>query len=357
MDFKVTKAKKKIQLTVKDPKNDSENITLFWSTDLSEDDLKFDRIVYDRFNANSDRFKTRRIKGSGTPHRFGSLVNLNDSTYWNLNLISRALKKKSDLKTNLTIPKIIDFTIYNTLKLDDRSNTLNELVGSKEIIQENLNQINKYFDRYLLIDNKVESLSLPKLTYHPIPAIRNLYLLLVEPELIDYEDIISINQTFNEFNEFKWTSQIVETNNSLERERQNLVLRGVRNNMEEVQALRLNYKRGKTQMEKTFKEFFNPSDFVEFLQLKDVDFKLAYENIKEEDRQLELQIEEIVKETKRKEKTDPVSRAFFQKAILEDQRSQKKFLMTRYNLDEIFLARDHLEQLKEIQKRIAIIKS
>tara|TARA_A100001015_G_scaffold119078_1_gene132067 strand:+ start:1209 stop:2321 length:1113 start_codon:yes stop_codon:yes gene_type:complete len=355
---------KKVALSVEDPSDNLKEINLHWHLDnqQNEDDLNFDADLLKNVLETSSSFKTKRFGlRDGSRHRWGSFVNLNDQTYWTLILSARALQTK--FKKKIPVPKIIDFLVNNSLCLTDTSAQLGEVLEAKDLSQEKidskqvLDHINSYFKKYILIKNKANVLSVPKLTYHPVPAVRSLFLLLIEPQLIDLEDIFEIISVFKEFCDIPWVRD-------LERQGRKIQSRVDYNayELKEYKAKRRKdrpdqrkflqeVKMNKERIDYSFKENYNPASMIEFIHQKNINFEKAYEAVTEEDMRLSQEFTELRKLID-EEKYESKKRGehIYRELTYERKRRSKTFLITRYTLDEFMQASEQFNELKKLEK-------
>lgn len=355
---------KKVALSVEDPSDNFKKINLHWFLDdqQNEDDLNFDADLLKNVLETSTSFKTKRFGlGDGSRHRWGSFVNLNDQTYWTLMLSARALQTK--FKKKIPVPKIIDFLVNNSLCLTDTSAQLGK-VNTKDSSQETidskqvLDHINSYFKKYILIKNKANVLSVPKLTYHPVPAVRSLFLLLIEPQLIDLENIFEISSVFKEFCDIPWVMGLEREKRKIESEINfnayalNEYKAKRREDRPDQRAYLHRVKQNKERIDNAFKEHFNPASMIEFIHQKDIDFEKAYELVIEEDMRLAQEINEFKKRSKDEEIYGSKNRGeqIYRELMNERKRRSKSFLITRYTLDEFMQASEQFNELKKLEK-------
>ncbi len=354
---------KKVALSVEDPSDNFKEINLHWLLDdqQNEDDLNFDADLLKNVLETSTSFKTKRFGlRDGSRHRWGSFVNLNDQTYWTLILSARALQTK--FKKKIPVPKIIDFLVNNSLCLTDTSAQLGK-VYTKDLSQETidskqvLDHINSYFKKYILIKNKANVLSVPKLTYHPVPAVRSLFLLLIEPQLIDLEDIFEISSVFKEFCDIPWVMSLEREKRKIESEINfnayalNEYKAKRREDRPDQRAYLHRVKQNKERIDNAFKEHFNPASMIEFIHQKDIDFEKAYELVTEEDMRLSQEFTELRK-LMDEEKYESKKRGeqIYRELMNERKRKSKSFLITRYTLDEFMQASEQFNELKKLEK-------
>ena len=218
MDFQTSKFRE-ITTKTPDPHDSSKTLELNWFTDLDEKSLIVEESTIKRITdpefANSVAFKTGELKKTALIHKFGSAVTINDFQYWKLSLASKALKVK--YKKNISIANVIKkFTNFSlgSKNIDDLTIPLAYTETSDDVLI-----IRSYLNKYVVTQEGPFALGLASLTYHQIPAIRSLYLALIEPQLLDVQDLFHITSFLKETKDIHWVELLDELNEKLGKDR------------------------------------------------------------------------------------------------------------------------------------------
>lgn len=383
MDFQTSKFRE-ITTKTPDPHDSSKTLELNWFTDLDEKSLIVEESTIKRITdpefANSVAFKTGELKKTALIHKFGSAVTINDFQYWKLSLASKALKVK--YKKNISIANVIKkFTNFSlgSKNIDDLTIPLAYTETSDDVLI-----IRSYLNKYVVTQEGPFALGLASLTYHQIPAIRSLYLALIEPQLLDVEDLFHITSFLKETKDIHWVDLLDELNEKLGKDRL------------EFQLLKYtNYPKSKEKskkideldglisicsdmLEEEWTKNFNPSELQNFLANARLDFQTPFNAINKEYRKLRIELgdsikssevlnyeggpysptlvlkrleRELVQENNKKQME--LVEVYEKIKYIQHERSKKKFLLTGMSSEQLEKAITRFELLKDLEKKIA----
>tara|TARA_Y100000816_G_scaffold528_1_gene284 strand:- start:1937 stop:3106 length:1170 start_codon:yes stop_codon:yes gene_type:complete len=383
MDFQTSKFRE-ITTKTPDPHDSSKTLELNWFTDLDEKSLIVEESTIKRITdpefANSVAFKTGELKKTALIHKFGSAVTINDFQYWKLSLASKALKVK--YKKNISIANVIKkFTNFSlgSKNIDDLTIPLAYTETSDDVLI-----IRSYLNKYVVTQEGPFALGLASLTYHQIPAIRSLYLALIEPQLLDVEDLFHITSFLKETKDIHWVDLLDELNEKLGKDRL------------EFQLLKYtNYPKSKEKskkideldglisicsdmLEEEWTKNFNPSELQNFLANARLDFQTPFNAINKEYRKLRIELGDSIKSSEvLNYEGRPYSSPFVLKRLehelrqennkkqmelaevyekiksIQHELSAKKFLLTGMSSEQLEKAITRFELLKDLEKKIA----
>lgn len=383
MDFQTSKFRE-ITTKTPDPHDSSKTLELNWFTDLDEKSLIVEESTIKRITdpefANSVAFKTGELKKTGLIHKFGSAVTINDFQYWKLSLASKALKVK--YKKNISIANVIKkFTNFSlgSKNIDDLTIPLAYTETSDDVLI-----IRSYLNKYVVTQEGPFALGLASLTYHQIPAIRSLYLALIEPQLLDVEDLFHITSFLKETKDIHWVELLDELNEKLGKDRLEFQLLQYTNHpkskekskkIDELEGLISIYS---DMIEEEWTKNFNPSELQNFLANARLDFQTPFNAINKEYRKLRIELgdsikssevlnyeggpysptlvlkrleRELVQENNKKQME--LVEVYEKIKYIQHERSKKKFLLTGMSSEQLEKAITRFELLKDLEKKIA----
>lgn len=383
MDFQTSKFRE-ITTKTPDPHDSSKTLELNWFTDLDEKSLIVEESTIKRITdpefANSVAFKTGELKKTGLIHKFGSAVTINDFQYWKLSLASKALKVK--YKKNISIANVIKkFTNFSlgSKNIDDLTIPLAYTETSDDVLI-----IRSYLNKYVVTQEGPFALGLASLTYHQIPAIRSLYLALIEPQLLDVEDLFHITSFLKETKDIHWVELLDELNEKLGKDRLEFELLQYTNHpkskekskkIDELEGLISIYS---DMIEEEWTKNFNPSELQNFLANARLDFQTPFNAINKEYRKLRIELgdsikssevlnyeggpysptlvlkrleRELVQENNKKQME--LVEVYEKIKYIQHERSKKKFLLTGMSSEQLEKAITRFELLKDLEKKIA----
>ena len=383
MDFQTSKFRE-ITTKTPDPHDSSKTLELNWFTDLDEKSLIVEESTIKRITdpefANSVAFKTGELKKTGLIHKFGSAVTINDFQYWKLSLASKALKVK--YKKNISIANVIKkFTNFSlgSKNIDDLTIPLAYTETSDDVLI-----IRSYLNKYVVTQEGPFALGLASLTYHQIPAIRSLYLALIEPQLLDVEDLFHITSFLKETKDIHWVDLLDELNEKLGKDRLEFQLLQYTNHpkskekskkIDELEGLISIYS---DMIEEEWTKNFNPSELQNFLANARLDFQTPFNAINKEYRKLRIELgdsikssevlnyeggpysptlvlkrleRELVQENNKKQME--LVEVYEKIKYIQHERSKKKFLLTGMSSEQLEKAITRFELLKDLEKKIA----
>ena len=383
MDFQTSKFRE-ITTKTPDPHDSSKTLELNWFTDLDEKSLIVEESTIKRITdpefANSVAFKTGELKKTALIHKFGSAVTINDFQYWKLSLASKALKVK--YKKNISIANVIKkFTNFSlgSKNIDDLTIPLAYTETSDDVLI-----IRSYLNKYVVTQEGPFALGLASLTYHQIPAIRSLYLALIEPQLLDVEDLFHITSFLKETKDIHWVELLDELNEKLGKDRLEFQLLQYTNHpkskekskkIDELEGLISIYS---DMIEEEWTKNFNPSELQNFLANARLDFQTPFNAINKEYRKLRIELSDSIKSSevlnyeggpysptlvlKRLErelvqennkKQMELVEVYEKIKYIQHERSKKKFLLTGMSSEQLEKAITRFELLKDLEKKIA----
>ena len=383
MDFQTSKFRE-ITTKTPDPHDSSKTLELNWFTDLDEKSLIVEESTIKRITdpefANSVAFKTGELKKTGLIHKFGSAVTINDFQYWKLSLASKALKVK--YKKNISIANVIKkFTNFSlgSKNIDDLTIPLAYTETSDDVLI-----IRSYLNKYVVTQEGPFALGLASLTYHQIPAIRSLYLALIEPQLLDVQDLFHITSFLKETKDIHWVELLDELNEKLGKDRLEFQLLQYTNHpkskekskkIDELEGLISIYS---DMIEEEWTKNFNPSELQNFLANARLDFQTPFNAINKEYRKLRIELSDSIKSSevlnyeggpysptlvlKRLErelvqennkKQMELVEVYEKIKYIQHERSKKKFLLTGMSSEQLEKAITRFELLKDLEKKIA----
>ena len=383
MDFQTSKFRE-ITTKTPDPHDSSKTLELNWFTDLDEKSLIVEESTIKRITdpefANSVAFKTGELKKTALIHKFGSAVTINDFQYWKLSLASKALKVK--YKKNISIANVIKkFTNFSlgSKNIDDLTIPLAYTETSDDVLI-----IRSYLNKYVVTQEGPFALGLASLTYHQIPAIRSLYLALIEPQLLDVEDLFHITSFLKETKDIHWVDLLDELNEKLGKDRLEFQLLQYTNHpkskekskkIDELEGLISIYS---DMIEEEWTKNFNPSELQNFLANARLDFQTPFNAINKEYRKLRIELSDSIKSSevlnyeggpysptlvlKRLErelvqennkKQMELVEVYEKIKYIQHERSKKKFLLTGMSSEQLEKAITRFELLKDLEKKIA----
>ena len=383
MDFQTSKFRE-ITTKTPDPHDSSKTLELNWFTDLDEKSLIVEESTIKRITdpefANSVAFKTGELKKTGLIHKFGSAVTINDFQYWKLSLASKALKVK--YKKNISIANVIKkFTNFSlgSKNIDDLTIPLAYTETSDDVLI-----IRSYLNKYVVTQEGPFALGLASLTYHQIPAIRSLYLALIEPQLLDVQDLFHITSFLKETKDIDWVELLDELNEKLGKDRLEFQLLQYTNHpkskekskkIDELEGLISIYS---DMIEEEWTKNFNPSELQNFLANARLDFQTPFNAINKEYRKLRIELSDSIKSSevlnyeggpysptlvlKRLErelvqednkKQMELVEVYEKIKYIQHERSKKKFLLTGMSSEQLEKAITRFELLKDLEKKIA----
>ena len=383
MDFQTSKFRE-ITTKTPDPHDSSKTLELNWFTDLDEKSLIVEESTIKRITdpefANSVAFKTGELKKTGLIHKFGSAVTINDFQYWKLSLASKALKVK--YKKNISIANVIKkFTNFSlgSKNIDDLTIPLAYTETSDDVLI-----IRSYLNKYVVTQEGPFALGLASLTYHQIPAIRSLYLALIEPQLLDVQDLFHITSFLKETKDIDWVELLDELNEKLGKDRLEFQLLQYTNHpkskekskkIDELEGLISIYS---DMIEEEWTKNFNPSELQNFLANARLDFQTPFNAINKEYRKLRIELgdsikssevlnyeggpysptlvlkrleRELVQENNKKQME--LVEVYEKIKYIQHERSKKKFLLTGMSSEQLEKAITRFELLKDLEKKIA----
>jgi len=383
MDFQTSKFRE-ITTKTPDPHDSSKTLELNWFTDLDEKSLIVEESTIKRITdpefANSVAFKTGELKKTALIHKFGSAVTINDFQYWKLSLASKALKVK--YKKNISIANVIKkFTNFSlgSKNIDDLTIPLAYTETSDDVLI-----IRSYLNKYVVTQEGPFALGLASLTYHQIPAIRSLYLALIEPQLLDVEDLFHITSFLKETKDIHWVELLDELNEKLGKDRLEFQLLQYTNHpkskekskkIDELEGLISIYS---DMIEEEWTKNFNPSELQNFLANARLDFQTPFNAINKEYRKLRIELgdsikssevlnyeggpysptlvlkrleRELVQENNKKQME--LVEVYEKIKYIQHERSKKKFLLTGMSSEQLEKAITRFELLKDLEKKIA----
>lgn len=383
MDFQTSKFRE-ITTKTPDPHDSSKTLELNWFTDLDEKSLIVEESTIKRITdpefANSVAFKTGELKKTGLIHKFGSAVTINDFQYWKLSLASKALKVK--YKKNISIANVIKkFTNFSlgSKNIDDLTIPLAYTETSDDVLI-----IRSYLNKYVVTQEGPFALGLASLTYHQIPAIRSLYLALIEPQLLDVEDLFHITSFLKETKDIHWVELLDELNEKLGKDRLEFQLLQYTNHpkskekskkIDELEGLISIYS---DMIEEEWTKNFNPSELQNFLANARLDFQTPFNAINKEYRKLRIELgdsikssevlnyeggpysptlvlkrleRELVQENNKKQME--LVEVYEKIKYIQHELSAKKFLLTGMSSEQLEKAITRFELLKDLEKKIA----
>lgn len=383
MDFQTSKFRE-ITTKTTDPHDSSKTLELNWFTDLDEKSLIVEESTIKRITdpefANSVAFKTGELKKTALIHKFGSAVTINDFQYWKLSLASKALKVK--YKKNISIANVIKkFTNFSlgSKNIDDLTIPLAYTETSDDVLI-----IRSYLNKYVVTQEGPFALGLASLTYHQIPAIRSLYLALIEPQLLDVEDLFHITSFLKETKDIHWVELLDELNEKLGKDRLEFQLLQYTNHpkskekskkIDELEGLISIYS---DMIEEEWTKNFNPSELQNFLANARLDFQTPFNAINKEYRKLRIELgdsikssevlnyeggpysptlvlkrleRELVQENNKKQME--LVEVYEKIKYIQHERSKKKFLLTGMSSEQLEKAITRFELLKDLEKKIA----
>lgn len=383
MDFQTSKFRE-ITTKTPDPHDSSKTLELNWFTDLDEKSLIVEESTIKRITdpefANSVAFKTGELKKTALIHKFGSAVTINDFQYWKLSLASKALKVK--YKKNISIANVIKkFTNFSlgSKNIDDLTIPLAYTETSDDVLI-----IRSYLNKYVVTQEGPFALGLASLTYHQIPAIRSLYLALIEPQLLDVQDLFHITSFLKETKDIHWVELLDELNEKLGKDRLEFQLLQYTNHpkskekskkIDELEGLISIYS---DMIEEEWTKNFNPSELQNFLANARLDFQTPFNAINKEYRKLRIELgdsikssevlnyeggpysptlvlkrleRELVQENNKKQME--LVEVYEKIKYIQHERSKKKFLLTGMSSEQLEKAITRFELLKDLEKKIA----
>ena len=383
MDFQTSKFRE-ITTKTPDPHDSSKTLELNWFTDLDEKSLIVEESTIKRITdpefANSVAFKTGELKKTGLIHKFGSAVTINDFQYWKLSLASKALKVK--YKKNISIANVIKkFTNFSlgSKNIDDLTIPLAYTETSDDVLI-----IRSYLNKYVVTQEGPFALGLASLTYHQIPAIRSLYLALIEPQLLDVQDLFHITSFLKETKDIHWVELLDELNEKLGKDRLEFQLLQYTNHpkskekskkIDELEGLISIYS---DMIEEEWTKNFNPSELQNFLANARLDFQTPFNAINKEYRKLRIELgdsikssevlnyeggpysptlvlkrleRELVQENNKKQME--LVEVYEKIKYIQHELSAKKFLLTGMSSEQLEKAITRFELLKDLEKKIA----
>ena len=383
MDFQTSKFRE-ITTKTPDPHDSSKTLELNWFTDLDEKSLIVEESTIKRITdpefANSVAFKTGELKKTALIHKFGSAVTINDFQYWKLSLASKALKVK--YKKNISIANVIKkFTNFSlgSKNIDDLTIPLAYTETSDDVLI-----IRSYLNKYVVTQEGPFALGLASLTYHQIPAIRSLYLALIEPQLLDVQDLFHITSFLKETKDIHWVDLLDELNEKLGKDRLEFQLLQYTNHpkskekskkIDELEGLISIYS---DMIEEEWTKNFNPSELQNFLANARLDFQTPFNAINKEYRKLRIELgdsikssevlnyeggpysptlvlkrleRELVQENNKKQME--LVEVYEKIKYIQHERSKKKFLLTGMSSEQLEKAITRFELLKDLEKKIA----
>lgn len=383
MDFQTSKFRE-ITTKTPDPHDSSKTLELNWFTDLDEKSLIVEESTIKRITdpefANSVAFKTGELKKTALIHKFGSAVTINDFQYWKLSLASKALKVK--YKKNISIANVIKkFTNFSlgSKNIDDLTIPLAYTETSDDVLI-----IRSYLNKYVVTQEGPFALGLASLTYHQIPAIRSLYLALIEPQLLDVEDLFHITSFLKETKDIHWVELLDELNEKLGKDRLEFQLLQYTNHpkskekskkIDELEGLISIYS---DMIEEEWTKNFNPSELQNFLANARLDFQTPFNAINKEYRKLRIELgdsikssevlnyeggpysptlvlkrleRELVQENNKKQME--LVEVYEKIKYIQHELSAKKFLLTGMSSEQLEKAITRFELLKDLEKKIA----
>ena len=383
MDFQTSKFRE-ITTKTPDPHDSSKTLELNWFTDLDEKSLIVEESTIKRITdpefANSVAFKTGELKKTALIHKFGSAVTINDFQYWKLSLASKALKVK--YKKNISIANVIKkFTNFSlgSKNIDDLTIPLAYTETSDDVLI-----IRSYLNKYVVTQEGPFALGLASLTYHQIPAIRSLYLALIEPQLLDVQDLFHITSFLKETKDIHWVELLDELNEKLGKDRLEFELLQYTNHpkskekskkIDELEGLISIYS---DMIEEEWTKNFNPSELQNFLANARLDFQTPFNAINKEYRKLRIELgdsikssevlnyeggpysptlvlkrleRELVQENNKKQME--LVEVYEKIKYIQHELSAKKFLLTGMSSEQLEKAITRFELLKDLEKKIA----
>ncbi len=383
MDFQTSKFRE-ITTKTPDPHDSSKTLELNWFTDLDEKSLIVEESTIKRITdpefANSVAFKTGELKKTALIHKFGSAVTINDFQYWKLSLASKALKVK--YKKNISIANVIKkFTNFSlgSKNIDDLTIPLAYTETSDDVLI-----IRSYLNKYVVTQEGPFALGLASLTYHQIPAIRSLYLALIEPQLLDVEDLFHITSFLKETKDIHWVDLLDELNEKLGKDRLEFQLLKYTNYPKSKEkSKRIDELDGlisicSDMLEEEWTKNFNPSELQNFLANARLDFQTPFNAINKEYRKLRIELGDSIKSSEvLNYEGRPYSSPFVLKRLehelrqennkkqmelaevyekiksIQHELSAKKFLLTGMSSEQLEKAITRFELLKDLEKKIA----
>lgn len=382
MDFQTSKFRE-ITTKTPDPHDSSKTLELNWFTDLDEKSLIVEESTIKRITdpefANSVAFKTGSLNKTALTHKFGSAVTINDFQYWKLSLASKALKVK--YKKNISIANVIKkFTNFSlgSKNIDDLTIPLAYTETSDDVLI-----IRSYLNKYVVTQEGPFALGLASLTYHQIPAIRSLYLALIEPQLLDVEDLFHITSLLEETKRIHWVNLLDELNEKLRKDRLEFQLLKYTNypkskeKGKKINELDAHISICSDMIEEEWIKNFNPAELQNFLANVRLDFQTPFNAINKEYKKLRTELDQSIKSSgllnfagplrpsalvfamerrlrqENNEKQKELAESYKKIKYIQHELSAKKFLLIGMSAEQLEKAITRFKLLKDLEKKIA----
>ena len=154
--------------------------------------------------------------------RYGQVISISEKAKWKLDLASRALETRVD--KNISASNIIEILLFNSFtndefereEFDDQTDITDE--HAKNYRPDDLDFIKESLNKYVLTDLGVVNLNVADLTYHPVPAIRSLFLAIVDASFLKLDDVLNLTEIFAELDDIEFISAINNEINAHENE-------------------------------------------------------------------------------------------------------------------------------------------
>lgn len=188
---------------------DSEIIKARFELNSDEEDYEIDSSLLSEVKRSIKETEEYKIDMRNIGYgRYGSVVHLSDKNRWTLDLITRHIKATTNQRSSIT--DVIDIFINEATVSSHNFFEKQKADDDKEYLMKNIRGLNQVFclkdtDRLsglgsysdIKYKGNIVELFIPDITFHVIDFFRALFLSIVEPNLLDIDEMILINQVIS----------------------------------------------------------------------------------------------------------------------------------------------------------------
>lgn len=197
------------------PLSDEISLVASFEADAQEDDIDIDiEILHEladyELSTKKKQGGKEMLRAGG---RYGNLVSITEELFWDLTLLSRAMHYQNKSTSRVTVPEIIarmhERIIFPSVSLEG-NDVINSVYrrNKEKFNYQSLEDAKIFLTRVFSVNDgpfDLVEFYIPQATYHPMDVFRNLYLSIIEPHLVYFDDfnIASIFFTGKEFNKYE----------------------------------------------------------------------------------------------------------------------------------------------------------
>ena len=194
---------------IREEGKNSETIKARFELNSEEEDYEIDSSLLSEVKRSIKETEEYKIDMRNIGYgRYGSVVHLSDKNRWTLDLITRHIKATTNQRSSIT--DVIDIFINEATVSSHNFFEKQKADDDKEYLMKNIRGLNQVFclkdtDRLsglgsysdIKYKGNIVELFIPDITFHVIDFFRALFLSIVEPNLLDIDEMILINQVIS----------------------------------------------------------------------------------------------------------------------------------------------------------------